>query len=207
MSTMRGLYVITGVSLLGAYVLCRWITRSKLGKVLEAIRDGENRVRFSGYSPVGFKLFVFVVAAAIAGLAGALYVPQVGIINPSRLEPAESIEIAIWVAVGGRGTLSGAILGALVVNAVKSWLDHPLPRILALRPGEPVFRRRRHAPAGRSRLAPRPARRPLEAAFPSVAPTGARPRGRCGKRSRARDPHRGSGQAGAPANRSSSSKG
>ena len=127
MSTMRGLYVVTGVSLLGAYVLCRWITRSKLGKVLEAIRDGENRVRFSGYSPVGFKLFVFVVAAAIAGLAGALYVPQVGIINPSRLEPAESIEIAIWVAVGGRGTLSGAILGALVVNAVKSWLTTRYP--------------------------------------------------------------------------------
>jgi urea transport system permease protein len=127
MSTMRGLYVITGLALLGAYVLCRWITRSKLGKVLEAIRDGENRVRFSGYSPVGFKVFVFVVAAAIAGLAGALYVPQVGIINPSRLEPAESIEIAIWVAVGGRGTLSGAILGALVVNAAKSWLTTRYP--------------------------------------------------------------------------------
>jgi urea transport system permease protein len=127
MSTMRGLYVMSGLALVGAYVLCRWITRSKLGRVLEAIRDGENRVRFSGYSPVGFKLFVFVVAAAIAGVAGALYVPQVGIINPSRLEPAESIEIAIWVAVGGRGTLSGAILGALLVNAMKSWLTTRYP--------------------------------------------------------------------------------
>lgn len=127
MSTMRGLYVVTAMFLVASYVLCRWITRSKLGRVLEAIRDGENRVRFSGYSPVGFKLFVFVVAAAISGLAGALYVPQVGIINPSRLEPAESIEVAIWVAVGGRGTLHGAILGALLVNALKSWLTTRYP--------------------------------------------------------------------------------
>jgi urea transport system permease protein len=127
MSTLRGLYVLSGLALLGTYVLCRWITRSKLGQVLEAIRDGERRVRFSGYSPVGFKLFVFVVAAAISGLAGALYVPQVGIINPSRLDPSESIEIAIWVAVGGRGTLTGAILGALVVNGLKSWLTTRYP--------------------------------------------------------------------------------
>jgi len=127
MSTLRGLYVASGVVLLASYLACRWITRSKLGRVLEAIRDGENRVRFSGYSPVGFKLFVFVVAAGIAGVAGALYVPQVGIINPSRLDPAESIEVAIWVAVGGRGTLVGAILGSLVVNALKSWLTNKYP--------------------------------------------------------------------------------
>jgi len=127
MSTMRGLYVMSGIVLLLAYLVCRWITRSKLGRVLEAIRDGENRVRFSGYSPVGFKVFVFVVAAGIAGIAGALYVPQVGIINPSRLDPAESIEVAIWVAVGGRGTLVGAILGSLVVNGLKSWLTNKYP--------------------------------------------------------------------------------
>jgi urea transport system permease protein len=127
MSTMRGLYVISGCVLLGSYLLCRWLTRSKLGRVLEAIRDGENRVRFSGYSPVGFKLFVFVVAAAISGIAGALYVPQVGIINPSRFDPAESIEVAIWVAVGGRGSLYGAVLGALVVNGLKSWLTTKYP--------------------------------------------------------------------------------
>ncbi|HLF94482.1 MAG TPA: urea ABC transporter permease subunit UrtC [Planctomycetota bacterium] len=127
MSTMRGLYVASGVVLVGAYLLCRWITRSKLGRVLEAIRDGENRVRFSGYSPVGFKLFVFAVSAAIAGIGGALYVPQAEIINPSRLDPAESIEVAIWVAVGGRGTLVGAILGALVVNGLKSWMTTSYP--------------------------------------------------------------------------------
>ncbi len=127
MSTLRGLYVASGIVLLLAYIACRWITRSKLGRVLEAIRDGENRVRFSGYSPVGFKVFVFVVAAGIAGIAGALYVPQVGIINPSRLDPAESIEVAIWVAVGGRGTLVGAIVGSLVVNSLKSWLTNKFP--------------------------------------------------------------------------------
>jgi len=127
MSTMRGLYVVSALVLAGSYLLCRWITSSKLGQVLEAIRDGENRVKFSGYSPVGFKLFVFVVAAAMSGLAGALYVPQVGIINPSRLDPAESIEIAIWVAVGGRGTLVGAVIGAIMVNWLKSYLTNHYP--------------------------------------------------------------------------------
>jgi urea transport system permease protein len=127
MSTTRGLYVVTGVVLVGAYLLCRWITRSKLGRVLEAIRDGENRVRFSGYSPVGFKVFVFVVAAMISGVAGALYVPQAGIINPEILKPELSIKIAIWVAVGGRGTLVGAILGALVINGLESWLTTKYP--------------------------------------------------------------------------------
>jgi len=127
MSTMRGLYVASGLALVGAYLACRWITQSKLGRVLEAIRDGENRVRFSGYSPVGFKVFVFAVAAALSGLAGALYVPQVGIINPEVFKPELSIEVAIWVAVGGRGTLVGAILGALVVNGLKSWMTTSFP--------------------------------------------------------------------------------
>ncbi|HEX7896900.1 MAG TPA: urea ABC transporter permease subunit UrtC [Planctomycetota bacterium] len=126
-STLRGLFVATAASLAGAFLLCRWIVLSKLGRVLEAIRDGENRVRFSGYSPVGFKLFVFAVAAGLAGLAGALYVPQVGIINPEIMRPDFSVEIAIWVAVGGRGTLIGPVVGALAVNALKSWLTSAFP--------------------------------------------------------------------------------
>jgi urea transport system permease protein len=132
-STMRGLYVVSGVVLLAVFLLCRWITRSRLGHVLEAIRDGENRVRFSGYSPVGFKLFVFIVAGAISGIAGALYVPQAGIINPELFKPDFSIEVAIWVAVGGRGTLVGAVLGAILVNALKSWMTRAHPDIWILK--------------------------------------------------------------------------
>ena len=100
---------------------------SKLGKVLVAIRDAESRTRFLGYRVEHYKLFVFVVSAMMAGLAGALYVPQVGIINPSEFSPANSIEAVIWVAVGGRGTLTGAALGAVIVNAAKSWFTGALP--------------------------------------------------------------------------------
>ncbi|MBI1923402.1 urea ABC transporter permease subunit UrtC [Candidatus Poribacteria bacterium] len=121
-NTMCGLYIITVLCLGGAYLLCRWITASKLGRVLIAIRDNENRVRFSGYSPARFKLFAFAVSAILAGIAGALYVPQVGIINPSELEIGPSLEMVIWVAVGGRGTLVGAALGSFVVNWSKSLL-------------------------------------------------------------------------------------
>src|SRR3546814_11461122 len=93
--------------LVGSCLLCRWITGSKLGRVLKAVREAESRVRFFGYSPTAVKLFAFVLSAILAGIAGALYVPQVGIINPSEFSPDNSIEIAIWVAVGGRGTLYG----------------------------------------------------------------------------------------------------
>lgn len=121
------LFVLSAVTLAGGYMLCRWVVNSKLGKVLVAIRDAENRTRFLGYRVENYKLMVFTLSAMLAGVAGALYVPQVGIINPGEFAPANSIEVVIWVAVGGRGTLAGAILGALVVNAGKTWFTGALP--------------------------------------------------------------------------------
>jgi urea transport system permease protein len=127
--TRVALYVISAIALALAYLLCRFIVTSKLGRVLVGIRDAESRVRFLGYDATRCKLLVFVVSAVLAGIAGALYVPQVGIINPSEFSPANSIEIAIWVAVGGRGTLVGAILGAFAVNGAKSWLTGAAPEL------------------------------------------------------------------------------
>jgi urea transport system permease protein len=121
------LYVLSGLYLLGALLLARWIVSSKLGRVLTAIRDQESRLMFLGYRTLYFKLFVWTVAAVMSGIAGALYVPQVGIINPSEMSPANSIEIAIWAAVGGRGTLFGPILGAFAVNGAKSWFTVAYP--------------------------------------------------------------------------------
>jgi urea transport system permease protein len=121
------LYVLSGVYLLAALVFARWIVTSKLGRVLTAIRDQESRLMFLGYRTLYFKLFVWTVAAVMSGIAGALYVPQVGIINPSEMSPANSIEIAIWAAVGGRGTLFGPILGAFAVNGAKSWFTVAYP--------------------------------------------------------------------------------
>ena len=126
-STQRLLYVITAVALVGAWALCRWITRSRAGKVLVAIRDSETRVLFAGYSPANYKLFVFVVSAMLAGVAGALYVPQVGIITPAKIGVLPSIEMVVWVAAGGRGTLVGAVLGAIGVNWIQSWLTTSYP--------------------------------------------------------------------------------
>ncbi len=130
--TQRALYVVTALCLCGAYLLCRWITRSPAGKVLVAIRDSETRVLFSGYSPAAFKLFVFVVSAVLAGLAGALYVPQVGIITPAKIGVLPSIEMIIWVAVGGRGTLLGPIVGAFGVNWLQSILTTSYPDLWLL---------------------------------------------------------------------------
>ncbi len=127
--TQRALYVVTVFFLGGAYLLCRWIIKSRTGKVLVAIRDSEQRVLFSGYSPANYKLFVFVVSAALAGLAGALYVPQVGIITPAQIGVLPSIEMVIWVAVGGRGTLVGAVLGAVGVNLGRSILTNHFPEL------------------------------------------------------------------------------
>jgi urea transport system permease protein len=124
--------VATALCLCGAYLLCRAITRSPAGKVLVAIRDSETRVLFSGYSPAAFKLFVFVVSAILAGVAGALYVPQVGIITPAKIGVLPSIEMIIWVAVGGRGTLLGPIVGAFGVNWLQSILTTSYPDLWLL---------------------------------------------------------------------------
>ncbi|WP_230531520.1 urea ABC transporter permease subunit UrtC [Microvirga roseola] len=126
-ATRLVLFVLSVLALAGGYLLCRWVISSKFGKVLVAVRDAESRTRFLGYRVEHYKLAVFTLSAMLAGVAGALYVPQVGIINPSEFAPANSIEVVIWVAVGGRGTLAGAILGALVVNAGKTWFTGALP--------------------------------------------------------------------------------
>jgi urea transport system permease protein len=131
-ATQRGLFIATGLALLLVYLACRWLSRTKFGLVQRAIRDGENRVLFSGYATVRYKLFVFVLSSAIAALAGALYVPQVGIINPSEMTPERSIEAVVWVAVGGRGTLIGPILGAIGINALKSWAVRAYPDLWLL---------------------------------------------------------------------------
>jgi urea transport system permease protein len=125
--TRAALFALSALALAGGFLIARAIVASKLGKVLIAIRDAESRTRFLGYRVERYKLFVFTVSAMMAGLAGALYVPQVGIINPSEFSPANSIEAVIWVAVGGRGTLTGAALGAVLVNAAKSWFTGALP--------------------------------------------------------------------------------
>jgi urea transport system permease protein len=125
--TQRALYIVTVLCLGAAYLLCRWIIQSRSGKVLVAIRDSEQRVLFSGYSPANYKLFVFVVSAALAGLAGALYVPQVGIITPAQIGVLPSLEMVIWVAVGGRGSLIGAVIGAIGVNWGRSVLTNHFP--------------------------------------------------------------------------------
>jgi urea transport system permease protein len=128
-STATGLMLISAAVLSAAFLLARGMTRSRFGKVLIAVRDAESRTRFLGYRPESYKLTVWVVSAIIAGIGGALYVPQVGIINPSEFAPGNSIEAVIWVAVGGRGTLAGAILGAILVNLGKTWLTSALPEI------------------------------------------------------------------------------
>ena len=118
--TRAALFVLTFLALLAGFVACRYIVTSKLGRVVTAVRDAEMRVMFSGYNPLGYKLFVWTFSAVLCGIAGALYVPQVGIINPGEMSPANSIEMAVWVAVGGRGTLIGPIVGAFLVNGAKT---------------------------------------------------------------------------------------
>jgi urea transport system permease protein len=125
--TQRGLYLASAVALVLVFGFCRWLSRTKFGLVQQAIRDSENRVLFSGYAAGHYKLFVFVVSALVAAVGGMLYVPQVGIINPSEMGTDKSIEAVIWVAIGGRGTLIGPVIGAIAVNALKSWATRAYP--------------------------------------------------------------------------------
>lgn len=128
----RALYIITAVVLCLIYLLSRWLTRTKFGLVQRAVRDSETRVLFSGYPAASYKLFIFTLCAMLAGVAGALYVPQVGIINPSEMTAEKSLEIIVWVAVGGRGTIVGPVIGAVFVNAVKSWATRAIPDLWPL---------------------------------------------------------------------------
>jgi urea transport system permease protein len=128
-ATKIALFMITGIALVVSYVVCRTVISSRLGRVSMAIRDTESRTRFMGYDVDGIKLWIFVLSAVIAGIAGALYVPQVGIINPGEFAPLNSIEVVVWVALGGRATLFGAIVGALVINYAKSWFTVEFPEV------------------------------------------------------------------------------
>ncbi len=127
--TRVALFVISALALMLGYLACRAVVESKLGRVVVAIRDAEDRTRFLGYRVEHYKLWVFVLSAVLAGIAGALYVPQVGIINPSEFSPLNSIEMVIWVSMGGRATLYGAVVGAIVVNYAKTWMTGAFPEV------------------------------------------------------------------------------
>ncbi|MES2657490.1 MAG: urea ABC transporter permease subunit UrtC [Verrucomicrobiota bacterium] len=131
-STKRGIYIATALLLVVVVAGCKWLTNSRFGLIQRAIRDSENRVLFSGYATMNFKLFVFVISAVIASFAGALFVPQVGIINPSEMTTEKSLEAVVWVALGGRGTLVGPVVGAISVNALKSWASREFPDLWLL---------------------------------------------------------------------------
>jgi urea transport system permease protein len=128
-ATRAALFVASCIALAICFLICRYIVTSKMGKILIAVRDAESRTRFLGYRVEYYKLFVFTLSACMAGVAGALYVPQVGIINPSEFAPANSIEAVVWVAVGGRGTLHGAVLGGVLVNFAKTYFTGAAPEI------------------------------------------------------------------------------
>ncbi len=125
----RSVYIVTVIAVVLIFYLCKWLTSGRFGRLLLAIRDDETRVRFSGYDPTGYKVLVFAVSGAIAGLAGALYTVQTGIITPSVMNVAFSIEMVIWVAVGGRGTLIGAIIGTLIVRLAQTFLSERFPEV------------------------------------------------------------------------------
>ena len=137
-ATRIGLFLASAIALALGYLACRDIVTSRLGRVAVAMRDAEDRTRFIGYKVERVKLWIFTFSAVLAGIAGALYVPQVGIINPGEFSPLNSIELVIWVAVGGRGTLYGAVAGALMVNYAKTYFTGAYAGNLAVRPGRPV---------------------------------------------------------------------
>jgi urea transport system permease protein len=125
----RTFYIVSVIALIGIYYLCRWLTSGRFGNLLVAIRDDDTRVRFSGYNPTSYKVIVFAISGAIAGIAGALYTVQTGIITPNAMNVAFSIEMVIWVAVGGRGTLIGAIIGTLLVRLAQTFLSERFPEV------------------------------------------------------------------------------
>jgi urea transport system permease protein len=168
--TRVGLLVATAICLSIALLACRGLVTSRYGKVLIAVRDAESRTRFLGYRPENYKLVAWVASAIIAGIGGALYVPQVGIINPSEFSPANSIEAVIWVAVGGRGTLVGAVLGAVLVNATKTYLTGEFPEVWLFALGALFILTTLFLPRGLIGLVHRPAgRRPVPAVTPELA--------------------------------------
>jgi urea transport system permease protein len=127
--TRIALFLLSGFMLIVGYIIARFVVRSKFGRVVSAVRDAEDRTRFIGYRVEDYKLWIFVLSAILAGIAGALYVPQVGIINPGEFSPLNSIELVIWVAIGGRGTLYGAVVGAFMVNYAKTYLTGAFPEL------------------------------------------------------------------------------
>lgn len=169
-ATQRGLFIASAVTLFIVYIGVRLLSQTKFGLVQRAIRDGENRVLFSGYATAHFKLFIFVLSAAIASVGGALYVPQVGGINPSVMTPEKSLEAVVWVAVGGRGTLLGPILGAVVINALKTWAQRAYPDLWLIMLGGLFVLVVLFLPGG---LVSLPAR--LKAAWGKFRPTAADP--------------------------------
>jgi urea transport system permease protein len=128
-STRIGIFLASAIALALGYLACRYIVTSKMGRVVAAVRDSEDRARFVGYKTENYKLWIFTFSAVLAGIAGSLYVPQVGIINPGEFSPLNSIELVVWVAVGGRGTLYGAAMGAIVVNYAKTYFTGAFPEI------------------------------------------------------------------------------
>jgi urea transport system permease protein len=171
---------LTGLTLVGFFLLARWLTRSKFGRVLQAIRDAETRVMFTGYDPLAYKLAIWTLSAVMCGIAGALYVPQVGIINPSEMSPAASIEMAIWAAVGGRGTLIGPIVGAFFVNGAKSWFTQVVPEFWLYFLGALFIAVTLFLPEGlmglsnkiQDKLRRRPAPEPTDSPTPAATPEG-----------------------------------